>query len=200
MIDRTRNSIARRDFLRGAATLAGASVLGPSAVARALFPVQASVALFYWDGERLLPADRLPGGDPGIDRVRLTIGGHGDASDLQALNAIFPVLTSAGLRAFPYHAWVAGGSRSRFTMPVDEDGNVTLRVELSGKQATAGDLRLNVGGRSGPKLREGVYVLVSGDVDLGGFVLDPKDDDSPLVDRNGLLAPFGYLTLAIERV
>ncbi len=191
------SSIPRRDVLRGAMGVVGASVLGVPAAAfgQGIGTSKKPVSVAFWDGIVLVSADKLSSGDVSLENVRISLSGHGAVSSIQAIDAMMPV---QGASPIAFHAWTAppaGGSRSTFMSPVDSKGMVTLSVQLSSKVSVAA--RLSVGKDAAFKLREGIYVLAAGDVNWGQFNFTPNAAE-PLVPHLPVATP-QYVVIRVSR-
>lgn len=191
MTDRLNPKMHRRAFLRGSATIVGASVVG--AGAEALAPAKVTLAVAFVDGNRLVNADRLASADQGLKTVTVTITVFDSRASLKAIDAIFPVKAGSAIRPTPYYAYTAGGAqRVRFTMPVDSGIEFSVRLPNG-----AAPLRLVTSG-VGRKLREGTYVLAEGSPTWGVVRVDRNDEEHPLRTGDGRPVPFSFALLDIE--
>lgn len=191
MTDRLNPKMRRRDFLRGSATIVGASVVG--AGAEALAPAKVTLAVARVNGDRLVDADRLTSADQGLKAVIVTVIAHDARASLKAIDAIFPVENGSVVRPTPYFAYTAGGAQKvRFTMPVE--GGIEFAVKLPNGSAP---LRLVTSG-VGRKLREGTYVLAEGSPTWGAVRVDRTDEEHPLRTGDGRPVPFSFALLDVE--
>jgi len=191
MTDRLNPKMRRRDFLRGSATLVGASVVG--AGAEALAPAKVTLAVAYVDGQRLVSADRLSSADQGLRAVTVTVTVYDQRASLKAIDAIFPVKAGRDVRPTPYFAYTAGGVRKvRFTMPVEDGLEFAVRLPNG-----AAPLRLVTSG-VGRKLREGTYVIAEGSPVWGATRVDRTDDEHPLRTGDGSPVPFSFALIDVE--
>lgn len=211
MSNQPENSIARRQFLRGAAGLVGATVVGSSsAVAQVIgggvtgakpITISPSYSVGYWDGLTFTDATSLAQGDPTLQSVHLTLKGFGDASGLISVDAMFPV--SASIRA-PFQAWKAGPSGCKevmFTMPVDASG-ITFNLQLpNAEMGTTSALTLRPGSDRGAKLRAGIYVIVPGAPNWSTLSYTPSLPNTPLTTGDGFPANVPqYLVVSVDPI
>lgn len=187
--------IKRREFLKGAATLAAGSVLtlGPSSVLASVVgaagPKQVPT-LYFWDGIRFVPASSLALGDRTILSAEVSIRSFGSPGRLQSLDQV--VTTPKGEAAF--HAWTVppiGMDRVRFVASTWK--GITLRANLVDGSA---DMQLIRGAGIQPKLKEGVYVLAFGS--LSGYAYREDEPGGPVVNGVGPY-PGGYVVIEIDR-
>jgi hypothetical protein len=210
MTDTRDDLLPRREFLRRSARLVSATAAALNAHASLAATPQSdttttpALSLAFWDGARLIPADRLPSGDATLGRngVRLVVRAMRiDARRLTALDAHYFVSLDGSDAHFPYHAWAAnphGPAHAAFTMPVAPDGTVRLSAHHAGEETrlplTTGTLL------DAPKLRAGCYVLALGVSNWGAYQFR-ADADLPLVRRtlSGFVpASLEYLVLSVS--
>lgn len=194
--------IPRRTFLRGAAGVVGAGVLGASpAIAGALQlsgGVAPTVSIAYWDGKKFIPAERLPRGDAGLHSISVSLVGYGKPGNLIGLDTYNPIKVGAKMQNVSFMAWSAslrGGSRTKFVMPVQPGSGIRLAAKtISGKERFSSDVQLSNGTASAPKLREGTYVITASPISWGVHTLDLTHPENPLVGP-----PVQYVLLTVER-
>lgn len=198
MSDTQTKSIKRRDVLKGAAALAGAVALENSAVAQVLGST-ATISVAYFDGTRLIPADRLPKGDGSLEQVVVSMKGH-NKGQLHGIDAQFEVRQAKGSKLYPYKAWEPGSVASEFVMPVSAKNGVRLSVSQRTTKSTATvPLQLQVGTAKGAKLREGTYVIVAGNINWNGYRFEQDDPNGPVLSAGGRPTSLGYVLLDIQR-
>lgn len=193
------NKLPRRAFLRGAAGVLGASVLGGgSAIARTVTKPKpgAKLALWFWNGSQFVPAEKIDS-ESHLDIVRIIIKGYGRGT-VRRIDANVSVPT-AKAGSVAYQAWTSapnGPLRSRFSMRVGNSNGLSLSVYDNDMSAT--DLHLRLSSGSGPKLREGVYVLADAAAKMTGVTLMPGTADKPVVDSSGSGVSFSFVMITIE--
>lgn len=211
MTDTRDDLLPRREFLRRSACLVGATAValntrnGLAATPQSGNTATPALSLAFWDGTRLIPADRLPAGDPVLCRT----GAHlvvrampaPGVRRLTALDAHYLISLDGSDTHVPYHVWAAnphGPAHAVFTMPVAPDGTVRLSARHDGEET---GLSLTTGpSPDTPKLRAGHYVLAPGVANWGAYQFQ-AEADLPLVRRtlSGFApASLEYLVLSIS--
>ncbi|HVT12557.1 MAG TPA: hypothetical protein VHE55_09835 [Fimbriimonadaceae bacterium] len=210
MSNSTDRTIARRTFLRGAASLVGASALGLpaatlSAIAEPLPLGSPSLAVMFWDGTSLVAADSLAMGDLSLASVQLTFYGFGQAAEIRHIDVHPAVRTALGRRDAVFYAWTAppnGVACTRCVMPVDVNAGLTVstRILVDGSEEDA-TTAFVVAKSSGPKLLEGEYVLCAAPGILWKqFEIVSGPDGARLVSRvDRSAAPFQHVVLTVVR-
>jgi len=192
-------SFARRDFLRGAAGLVGASVVGLPGLAEAQTTIGGiisaqPVSVAYWDGVAWVLATSLPKGDASLQTVAIGLHGYGSGTSIRSIDA-YP-------GKIPFSAWSAapqGCPATQYGAPVGP-GGVLLSVNIqSGPKTVPIPILFTPGSGTGPKLREGVYALALGKVDWIAYGYAPSTDHSPLVDASGNPATFQHVIMTVTR-
>ena len=193
------NKLPRRAFLRGAAGVLGASVLGGgSAIARTVANPKpgAKLALWFWDGSQFVPAEIIDS-ESHLDIVRITIKGFGRGT-VRRIDSNVTVPSAKG-GSVAYQAWTSapnGPLRSRFNMRVGSTNGLSLTVYDTEQEVTNLNLRLSSG--SGPKLREGTYVLTDANARMAGVTLLAATAEKPVVDASGSGVSFNFVMISIE--
>lgn len=198
MSDSLNPVVDRRTFIRGAAGVVGATALANSGFA-ALAPGEGLVSIAFFDGNRLIPAERMGAGDRTIRRAEIMIDSRGRGS-LRGLNVNFPVRVSKTVRKYPFKAWESGGSRRRFEVPVDAKAGIGMTVtqgSAKAEQRTEFSLGLTGGG---PALREGTYVIAAGRVNWSSFRFEPEQDNGPLLAAGGRPTSLQYVVVTVGRI
>ena len=204
----TQSKLPRREFLRGAVGVVGASVLGartafaggPASVGPNPQP-GTGLSIAYWDGTSLTPAEKLAYGDSSLSNIEFTVRGYGDGSAILGLDTIFTVSGSP----LPFPTWTAppqGVNKVAILVPLDPVKGLHLTSHVAGQSGSASiDTFFSFGGDRNPKLREGSYVVVAGAIDWNAYHFDPTNEQSPLSPvYTGKLAPMPpYLVLTVER-
>lgn len=197
--DRT---IPRRAFIRGAAGLIGASAIGlPSSALAFLNPSSVlGVSCAYWNGSSFVPAESLKSGDSTLTAIRLTIAAGGEAGDLFGIDASPMVGSGRSVKPAVFHAWTAppeGVQVTQCVLPVHSTAGLTLTpvVVIKGKEVES-PLPFTTRTLSGPKLREGEYVVVAGSVNWNAFAME----QGKMVNRsNHEPASIQHAVLTVER-
>lgn len=181
------DNIARRQFLKGAAAVAGATAIGAlPQLAQSATRSKIVPALLFWDGTRFVPARSVTGTGLVLEQVQIEIESRGGPTQLRGIDQV--VQLPGGEHA-TFMAWTAppsGSAKVRFE--ADVRAGLHLRLQLiDGSQ----DLSM-----SPRELSDGVYVLTFGN--LRGFSLDENAEDGPVVNGQGSLRR-GYVILRISR-
>ncbi|MCC7434113.1 MAG: twin-arginine translocation signal domain-containing protein [Methanoregulaceae archaeon] len=181
------DNIARRQFLKGAAAVAGATAIGalPQLAQSATKPLVVPT-LLLWDGTRFVEARSTRATGAAMGQAEIEIEVYGSPTRLRGIDQV--VRTSGG-EEVAFKAWTAppsGATRVRFEADVRE--GLHLRLQL-----IDGEHDLVV---SSAQLAEGVYVLSFGN--LRGFSLDENADGGPVINGQGSLRR-GYVILRISR-
>lgn len=210
MSNSTDRTIARRTFLRGAASIVGATALGipgkalASSLNVAMPLAPTPLAVMYWDGASLVSADTLPFGDMSLSSVKLTIHGYGAMEELRRLDVHPTVRTSLGTRDVAFYAWTAppsGTNVTRCVMPVDLKTGLRLstHIVVDGNEQDVSTAFL-IAGASGAKLREGCYVLCAANPSWETYELVSGPDGMRLVSRaDQTPAPFQHIVITVAR-
>lgn len=200
-------SIARRDFLRGVACLAGAGVVGAASAStsvgtaigiganKQVAPLPAAPgAVGFFDGSRLTSASSLTAGDPNLQTVQVTVTGFGAGITSVDLHS---EVKGMGSRA-PFHAWTApprGLPKSTVLFPITSQG-LELSIQ-AGSTSTPYVLRSGTG--TGPKLRTGTYVIASKPINWSVYELHSNTQDGALeLTMGGAPVNFSYVLVVVQ--
>ena len=193
-----KETLDRRQFLKGAAATAGAVIAGPSALAKSIANVATPFALHFWNDDAFVDARRMGTSAEKLERVRVTITGVGTGS-MQSLEALFFVPTARGSKPHGFMAWVPGSTTSRFEMPVRGRQGISFQL-TSSSLGRAVKSAIQLSQTSGNvALREGDYVIVPSGRKLTGMKLGDGEESEKLIRRGEKSAAFQYLVLSIER-
>lgn len=195
MSEINQTTVKRRDVLRGAAAIAGAVALESSAIGQVLSSTT-TISVAYFDGTRLVPADRLAKGDS-LEQVLLSIEGHGKGA-LHEIGAIFDVKTSKGLKPYRFKAWEPGSVKSQFSMPAKSGLKLDV-AQKTGKKTATNALPMAANAAKGYKLKEGTYVIAAGNVNWSSYRFEADDANGPVLSANGRPTSLGYVLLTVER-
>jgi hypothetical protein len=203
----------RREFLRGAAVLAGSLALGWKSPAEAATKAHTTGAsLAFWDGRRIVRASRIQASADSLNGrgARVIIHGHsvpaGQAScAIRGINAHFTAEQENSTISVPFHAWSASyhtSHKAAFTMPVDADRGLLFSVEHAGKTAAEERFTLSASGNTGDTaLRPGTYIVAAGQPNWAGCRLIEDDGRQTLV-RTALgaarPADFEYVLITVS--
>jgi len=194
----------RRQFLTGAAGAIGATLVGslPSrALARALS--SRSITVGYWTGTMLVPASKFPSGDASLESVRISLQSYGTAKALTAIQVMAPVPVDGQIVKTPFNAWIApprGIARTRFVAGVHPQEGLLLYVsQVSNGAEVSTPFALATALTTGPKLKEGTYVMIAGTVDLSTLRLSGPNATGPLIGLGLAQVPPQYVVMQIER-
>jgi hypothetical protein len=205
--------MGRRDFLRGAAVLAGSLALGWKSTAEAMAcDRSAGASLVFWNGSRIAHPARIAASADALIRTgaRVTIHGHAvpagqTSSLLRGINAHYSVEHENSKISVPFYAWTASchtNQKTAFTMPIEADHGLRLSVEHAAKDAPEEHFFLSAARRPGSaSLRPGTYVLAVGQPNWVGCHLIEEDGRRKLV-RTALGATqpvdFEYVLITIS--
>lgn len=186
-------TMGRRDFLRGAAVLAGSLALGWKSKAEAAADSHAAGAsLVFWNGTRIAHPARIAASADTLIRTgaRVTIHGHvvpaGQTSPLlRGIKAHYSVEHENSRISVPFYAWNASchtNQKTAFTMPVEADQGLCLSVEHAAKDVPEEHFFLAAARNSGSaSLRPGTYVVAAGRPNWIGCRLIEEDGHPKLV-------------------
>lgn len=202
-------TLRRRDFLRAAALLAGATTLGLETYGHAApatdKAARPATSLAFWDGVRF--RSPVASAEDHTQRLseagaRITLYGHhrpnpSARATLRAVIAHFAVPMNGRIEDVPFHAWASiphhDSHQSVFTMPVDRTRGLHFTAALD----TGAERHI----LDGPSLRAGTYLLAVGGPNLSGCRLDTA---RRVVVRRTLSGPqpvaFEYLLLKVVSV
>jgi hypothetical protein len=198
-------NLSRRNFLRSAVALAGASILSldglPGAEADAPAAAGApATSLSFWAPRFVNPALIVPGGGLSTEPVSVCIHNHfvpGNTSGLfDVIQAHYAADGPSGTFDAPVFVWVANPppKGSTFQMPVAAAYGIAFSVQLYQPQGATESYYLSIApGRSTAKLHAGTYVLATGNPNWSQYRVV---DDVVLGPGNGP-APFEYVLLTV---
>ena len=204
-------TLPRRQFLSGAACLAGVAAFGLST--RPAFAVSASAApepplsLAFWDGTRFVAADRMDYGDHALcaSGARLSILAAPQQNPaLKSVDVHYRVAVNDSDTWLPMQAWARSTysvARASISMPVTPAG--TLLSVRHGEAETL--CHLSTGNEAGAaKLRRGIYVLAAAKPAWAVYTFQPNVEGhaTGILSRRSLSGPvpaeFDYLTIRVE--
>lgn len=193
MSDNLNPNLDRRTFLRGATTVIGASALAQSGLVSAV-ATEGVISVAFVDGERLIPAQWLVKSSVPMEKVEIKVTGRGKG-ELTSLKANFLVRFQTTARRYPFFAWVAGGGRGHFEMPVDKKTGLNFTLS-QGKGKSEATTELQLGSTTGGfVLREGTYLIAAGKVDWKGL----RMESGAIVGAGGQPVNLQYVRLSIAR-
>lgn len=204
--------MGRRDFLRGAAVLAGSLALGWKSAEATADSHAAGASLVFWNGTRIAhPARIAPAADALIRTgARVTIHGHaipaGQMSPLlRGINAHYSVEHENSRISVPFYAWNASchtNQKTAFTMPVEADQGLRLSVEYAANGGSEEHFFLSAAQSSGStSLCPGTYVVAPGQPSWIGCRLI-EENGRPKLVRTALGATrsvdFEYILITVS--
>ena len=192
MSDTLNPNIDRRSFIRGTSSFLGAAALSSSGIS-SLLPKPSEISVAFVEGDRLVSAEQVRGAAVPFERAQLTVSSMGKGS-LSCVKAHFEVLTKTTARRFPFLAWVNGGARTRFEMPVGLKTGLNLSVVQKtrmGEETTD----LQFGPASKFKLNEGTYVIAPGKVNWSTL----RVASGALVGVSGTPAALQHVFVTVDR-
>mgnify|MGYP000993085662 CR=1 FL=1 len=181
------DNIARRQFLKGAAAVAGATAIGalPQLAQSATKP-QVVPTLFHWDGARFVDARSMRAAGAALDQAELEIEVHGSPTRLRGIDQVVDLAGGAHVAFMAWTAPPSGATKVRFEADVRDGLHLRLHL-IDGVH----DLVISSG-----QLTEGIFVLSFGS--LRGYSLDEDAEDGPVTNGQGSLRR-GYVILRVHR-
>lgn len=153
------NRLSRKQFLLGTAGVIGTSAaLSPAHAVASILNDNPRLRVARLDGGRLVDAGTALLGDSQLSEARATLRASGEGSVVG-----ISVQGAHSGKASKFVAWSKGAPGAAFAAPISGEGFTLVAEHANGAKQK---LVLRSGFGSGPKLSEGVYVLVEGSVNL----------------------------------
>lgn len=189
------STLDRRQVLKGAAGIIGTSLVGfaPAAVLKAATTKESSslCAVYFWNGEAFVPADKLWSGDS-LQDVSVVVHGKGDHQKLAGLD----MLTDHDGELYPHHAWVNQGAVSFGVLTRHHVAHIKgLKFRVKSAKSHQ-DWFLDTRPGFGNKLKEGLYVIVEKRQSLRGV----KPTEKGEIQLDGQEVKFGHITLKVAKL